>query len=904
MIVNEHIGSMLPTLPYNDTEDVDISTLNDDVIISILNNISEKDPDNVNINITEGTIMSESEDIFYNRIAFENGDINLCFITGYSGGGKSTLSRSESTKILREVVDMDRIILCTNKDDEYYKNLGKFADEYMNRGPGNKYREAWKNDEEIISKNINDTFRKSISKDMVKFAKKYANSHKSQKLILEGVWIYRYIEPSDLEDCAVYIKGTSLKTSTSRAIKRDNSSSDKSALKKFGYSVVKSYMAVKDIVTAHLNKYYKYFESKYKKQMEDDAIKYDKKMKNMVKNTISDLIHKPNKNIKENNDDYEYSYNIITEKFQDDILNAKTDEDVDRNIRKIIAKIYTLHVEIIKSELEETDDNKKSIEDKREYLKNKSELVKIKKTSSPSLRKSINEIEKLAKKLAEDEIEKIEKARETKKEKEKEEERINEGVAYDDIVDFYMTEMNHPASVISDISYSISQHNPLKKKQMVKVSDISKNDPEVINIINEYKQAIAETNNIFKKIYNVYKDTDINGDKLGNLIEIIPNTNNCSIFDNGGKYLVTLMSSIISYTPVLKTDKDNLPYFTKVLHVMRKMTHDIESENRNKLVKVSCSVFRRQSEQGRSVTITATIRTTIRKNIKNENTNESTRIFFSESDDGIIALSPELKRVDMKRGKLADLKRRKEEAEKQSAMTGEKIYENKIKGLTTQIDKLEKEIEDAEQKIKKEEEKIQKNKEKEKTTTESVITEAANMEEEIKPIVEELNSKGYKVKYASPGHKNLRKKEDSEPDGVYYGKLYSDARIMFDAKYKFPEAPEYWHWREVDGCSYLDISPKTYSKDKGDTPNEAFNKWKKAYMDSLRVYVHELPSLKSSSEDEDIKTESIEEIMESCWNDFMYDQGYYAIESKNKPQKIKNCNTINSILKEIDDLLM
>lgn len=33
------------------------------------------------------------------------------------------------------------------------------------------------------------------------------------------------------------------------------------------------------------------------------------------------------------------------------------------------------------------------------------------------------------------------------------------------------------------------------------------------------------------------------------------------------------------------------------------------------------------------------------------------------------------------------------------------------------------------------------------------------MEDEIKPIVDKLNKKGYKVKYASPGHNKLRKKK-------------------------------------------------------------------------------------------------------------------------------------------------
>ncbi len=136
-----------------------------------------------------------------------------------------------------------------------------------------------------------------------------------------------------------------------------------------------------------------------------------------------------------------------------------------------------------------------------------------------------------------------------------------------------------------------------------------------------------------------------------------------------------------------------------------------------------------------------------------------------------------------------------------------------------------------------------------------LYNEAAHIESEIKPIVDKLNSKGFKVKYASPGHSKLRKKEDNEPDGVYYGKLYSDARIMFADKYDF-NAPKYWMHRDVDNCSYLDIIPVKYDKADG-SPDEAFAKWKDNYMDSLRKFAD---SLKAHS-DGDVKTEAVADVV-------------------------------------------
>ena len=129
------------------------------------------------------------------------------------------------------------------------------------------------------------------------------------------------------------------------------------------------------------------------------------------------------------------------------------------------------------------------------------------------------------------------------------------------------------------------------------------------------------------------------------------------------------------------------------------------------------------------------------------------------------------------------------------------------------------------------------------------IYEAANIDTEIKPIIEMLNKKGYKTKYSSAGHTRLRKKEDRYRDGVYKGELYSDARIMFDDDYNFPKAPKHWKWRNVEGKDYLDIDPKGYHITKGDTPDEAFGKWKAMYMGTLRTWVENLPDrLKTDNE--------------------------------------------------------
>lgn len=145
---------------------------------------------------------------------------------------------------------------------------------------------------------------------------------------------------------------------------------------------------------------------------------------------------------------------------------------------------------------------------------------------------------------------------------------------------------------------------------------------------------------------------------------------------------------------------------------------------------------------------------------------------------------------------------------------------------------------------------------------EVVLLEAAPIEDEIKDIIDVLREKGYHTKYSSPGHHHLRRKEDADHNGVYNGKLYSDARLMFDDDYKsIPDAPKYWYTRLVDDKTYLDVKPITYNSNDG-TPDEAFAKWKDKYMTSLREWANEIgkkPGPKEKSEkDDEVTKESPE----------------------------------------------
>ena len=174
-------------------------------------------------------------------------------------------------------------------------------------------------------------------------------------------------------------------------------------------------------------------------------------------------------------------------------------------------------------------------------------------------------------------------------------------------------------------------------------------------------------------------------------------------------------------------------------------------------------------------------------------------------------------------------------------------------------------------------------------------SEAANIDKEMQKYIDKLNDKGYKTLYSSPGHDNIRAKEDTNKDGVYYGKIYCDARLMFDADYNFGEAPKYWHWRQVDGKSYLDITPITFKGDDS-SRDKQYAEWKEKYLKSLDEWIDELPDAsdngkkkKDDSDDskdntEDTNTtdkkdteEEVKEVEESVMTDLFASMGMFYV---------------------------
>lgn len=156
--------------------------------------------------------------------------------------------------------------------------------------------------------------------------------------------------------------------------------------------------------------------------------------------------------------------------------------------------------------------------------------------------------------------------------------------------------------------------------------------------------------------------------------------------------------------------------------------------------------------------------------------------------------------------------------------------------------------------------------------TDELYDEAAEMEDEIRPIVETLNRKGYKVKYANPGHLNFRSNKDGKRDGLKYGKLYFDAHIQFDGEYGI-KAPEYWNFRTTQNGDYLDVQDITY-------PNKVTNKkdimekraaYKRDFMNSLKKWADSLPEFNGDKNSLENEPKNVKESTEfdDFFNDFL-----------------------------------
>lgn len=222
--------------------------------------------------ILEGYLKSD-KDIYYNKDKFDSGEINLCFITGLSGSGKSTMGRGMSSKDV-EHYEMDDVILNDNFTMENFKEYGDLIYSFF-KGSGKRFK-LIKDDDEHNNKVFKETgvYEREVTKAFVKHAISYAKSHKNKKYVCDGIWIFMFIKPETLKDCAVYIKGTSSVKSAIRATTRDIKNDIKDGYEVGALNAFKMYIRrmKEDIKYAKENqKELKSFRSYFEKQSTNES---------------------------------------------------------------------------------------------------------------------------------------------------------------------------------------------------------------------------------------------------------------------------------------------------------------------------------------------------------------------------------------------------------------------------------------------------------------------------------------------------------------------------------------------------------------------------------------------------------------------------------------------------------
>jgi len=156
-------------------------------------------------------------DLYYKEESFNSGNTNICFVLGHSGSGKSVMSRTlEGNDI--DHIELDDLMLTA--DHFTMEELKDYSDVLYSFfcNEGKKYYIGVEEREAIPKEEYED----KVFIDFIRYAMDYAKQHKEKKYIIDGIWIYLYFDdPSEFEDYAVFIKGTSFLKSKIRATRRE-----------------------------------------------------------------------------------------------------------------------------------------------------------------------------------------------------------------------------------------------------------------------------------------------------------------------------------------------------------------------------------------------------------------------------------------------------------------------------------------------------------------------------------------------------------------------------------------------------------------------------------------------------------------------------------------------------------
>lgn len=208
--------------------------------------------------------IKDREDIYYNKDKFDSGEINLCFITGHSGSGKTTMADEMQSESV-EHYDLDDLLYVADYfTKEELKEYGDLIYSFFNKNSYLYVTRAYVKESMPIT-----LYEDQLFKKFIKYAMDYSAIHKNKQYVVEGIWLYiesrttgqPWFIPEQFDNYAFYIKGTSLIKSYYRAAKRNNEGINGDFIKDMlNTGRMKDYI----IREKHINKFKKHFKDKMK----------------------------------------------------------------------------------------------------------------------------------------------------------------------------------------------------------------------------------------------------------------------------------------------------------------------------------------------------------------------------------------------------------------------------------------------------------------------------------------------------------------------------------------------------------------------------------------------------------------------------------------------------------------
>lgn len=172
--------------------------------------------------LTETVETSATGDTIINLQNFESGLFNFILVIGLPGSGKGTIGREIAKKYGAVHLELDIFDQCGNMTDVDIRRAGEpFASYILNTPNGQWYRKN--------AKTLSLNEKLQGNHDFILHAIGYAKAHKDQIFVLDGTPIYAAMEPEEIKNYPLVMKGTDARQSFDNKVRRDQGkgSSDK-----------------------------------------------------------------------------------------------------------------------------------------------------------------------------------------------------------------------------------------------------------------------------------------------------------------------------------------------------------------------------------------------------------------------------------------------------------------------------------------------------------------------------------------------------------------------------------------------------------------------------------------------------------------------------------------------------